>query len=330
MSEPSIRAAGAVLWRPAVPRARSESNAVNESNAVSESDALGEGIEVALVHRPRYDDWSLPKGKSEPGEHLLVTAVREVAEETGEQVYLGRPVGVLDYLVDGRPKSVHYWLAGGSSGAFTPNEEVDELVWVPPTAAIDLLTQPRDADVLRLLDHTSEELLQTTPLVLLRHAKAVKRSAWEGSDVERPLDERGRAQATALVEVLATLGRLTVVSSNSERTLATVEPYAAATGATVEVEPLLGEDAWEFHPEAALERIDALRRRGEPMVICSHRPLLPALIARACQGSDVRPPKRKLATAAFVVVHTRSGSLGPRAIAAEAHDGPEVTRSSSD
>lgn len=294
--QPVIRAAGAVLWRPATTR---------------------EGLEVAVVHRPKYDDWSLPKGKSEPGEHLLQTAVREVGEETGQRVSLGRPAGMLRYQVEGRAKVVYYWLARGHHAPFKPTEEVDELVWLPPSAAASLVTQPRDADVVRPL---LWQQTQTTPFVLLRHAKAVKRSAWGGRDADRPLDPRGHAQSQALVDVLATLGPLTVVSSDGRRAVQTLAPYAWDRGVTVESEPLLSEEGWDATPAASLARIAELRDRREPMVVCSHRPLLPALVARLCEGSGVRPPSRSLDTAAFVVLHCSRG----RVVAAEHHARPPV------
>ena len=117
---PKIPAAGALLWRPGE-----------------------QGPEVVLVHRPRYDDWSFPKGKCLPGEHVLITAVREVAEETGIEITLGRRLRTVRYLSDGRPKQVEYWAArpaaqavGGTDepaepAPFTPNEEVERAGLAP-------------------------------------------------------------------------------------------------------------------------------------------------------------------------------------------------------
>ena len=134
---PKIPAAGALLWRPGE-----------------------QGPEVVLVHRPRYDDWSFPKGKCLPGEHVLITAVREVTEETEIEVTLGRRLRTVRYLSDGRPKQVDYWAArpaaqaAGGTGEpaapvpFTPNEEVDQIAWLPLTAAGDQLTYQHDTDLL--------------------------------------------------------------------------------------------------------------------------------------------------------------------------------------
>ncbi|MEU8998316.1 NUDIX hydrolase [Streptomyces caniferus] len=118
-----IRAAGCVLWR----RASSE-----------------DGLEIALVHRPKYDDWSHPKGKLKRGEDPLAGAVREVAEETGMECRPGAPLPTSFYLAGGRPKQVRYWAAEAVAGAFTPNREVDRMTWLPPADARCLLTQERD------------------------------------------------------------------------------------------------------------------------------------------------------------------------------------------
>lgn len=123
MAGPSsvVRAAGCVLWRRA-----------------------GEGIELALVHRPKYGDWSLPKGKLKRGEDPLLGAIREVLEETGMHCAVGARLPTARYEVDGRPKEVRYWSAEATGGFFEPNREVDQLVWLAPGEARARLTQERD------------------------------------------------------------------------------------------------------------------------------------------------------------------------------------------
>ncbi|MFH9723267.1 NUDIX hydrolase [Streptomyces sp. NPDC017254] len=125
--DPPILAAGCVLWRPAL---------------------SGHGIEIALVHRPKYDDWSHPKGKRKRGEPAEACALREVQEETGRRCALGPRLPTVHYTVDGRPKTVEYWSARALDGTFTPSHEVDHLVWLPPAAARARLTQPRDRELL--------------------------------------------------------------------------------------------------------------------------------------------------------------------------------------
>ena len=104
---------------------------------------------VAVVHRPRYDDWTLPKGKLEPGESFEEGALREVEEETGLRARLVRELPAVEYSVRGRPKEVRYWLMDvDSDPGFAPNDEVDELRWLAPPDAASLLTYDRDKEVL--------------------------------------------------------------------------------------------------------------------------------------------------------------------------------------
>jgi 8-oxo-dGTP diphosphatase len=124
---PPVLAAGAVLWR---------------------RSPFDDGLEIALVHRPRYDDWSHPKGKLKHGEDAADAARREVKEETGMDCVLGSPLPSAHYIVNGRPKHVRYWVARAIAGFFTPNDEVDCLLWLPPTAAQDRLTYERDRELL--------------------------------------------------------------------------------------------------------------------------------------------------------------------------------------
>ncbi|WP_245388669.1 NUDIX hydrolase [Streptomyces iranensis] len=130
----TVLAAGCVLWRRS-PR--------------------GGGLEVALVHRPRYDDWSHPKGKLNHGEEALHGAVREVAEETGMGCAPGAALPTLHYMAKGRPKQVRYWAAEAvdHDETFVPNREVDRLVWLPPDAARLRLTYDHDRALIDALLH---------------------------------------------------------------------------------------------------------------------------------------------------------------------------------
>ena len=108
------------------------------------------GLEVAVVHRPRYDDWSLPKGKLDPGETFEAAALREVEEETGLLCELGEELSAARYSDrKGRPKLVRYWRMNALSGAFAPNDEVDELIWLPPREAMAKLDYDHDAKLVR-------------------------------------------------------------------------------------------------------------------------------------------------------------------------------------
>jgi 8-oxo-dGTP diphosphatase len=101
-------------------------------------------LEVCLVHRPKYDDFSWPKGKLRRGEDPLAGALREVAEETGCSAVPGVELPTQHYLARGRPKQVRYWAARAVSGAFRPTDEVDRILWLSPTAARGRLTHERD------------------------------------------------------------------------------------------------------------------------------------------------------------------------------------------
>jgi 8-oxo-(d)GTP phosphatase len=312
MGEPAaaeIQAAGAVLWR-----------------------VRAGGIEVALVHRPRYDDWSFPKGKSMPGEHVLVTAVREVEEETGVRPALGRRLATLSYRVDGRPKRVEYWAARPvSPERFIPGDEVDALAWLPPAQARERLSYPRDVG---LLDGFTAGPADTAPVILLRHACAIGKKEWRNAghadDRERPLSDEGRAQAAALGDVLRCFAPAQVISSATERCLATVRPYADRAGAPVAAEPgfavdsaarPLHESDWTGTP-AAQRRIAAAATGRRPVIICAHRQNLPWLLARASAALGAPAPEGPpLERGAFWVLQAGGGRL----VSAEQHQlaGPD-------
>jgi 8-oxo-(d)GTP phosphatase len=288
-----VRSAGAVPWRPGQA-----------------------GPEVALVHRPRYNDWTFPKGKQEPGEHLLVTAIREVDEESGLHISLGRPLPAQEYPVGDRLKRVSYW-AGRCTAAsrFVPNHEVDQVRWVASGEAGKLLSYPRDAAVLA---EFAAGPAQTVPVILLRHGEAGdkgERTAGKDSeaavaaDLSRPLDATGTGHARLLATLLACFGRCQVFSSRAERCLATVRPYAASAGLPLQAEDALTVQVDE-DPAVAAARAERGARlaadlvlAGEPAILCAHRENLPGLIAAVFGAVRAQPPPEPLSKSEFLVVH---------------------------
>jgi 8-oxo-(d)GTP phosphatase len=299
MAEPAIKAAGALLWRPGPD---------------------GAGPLLGLVHRPSHADWTLPKGKLEPGEHVVAAAVREVAEETGYRVALGRPLPTRRYLVEGRRKQVRYWVAKGgelASNSFVPGPEVDELAWLPLTEARERLSYAHDAELVGAFD---KEPAETVPLVVLRHAKAVKRSAWKGTiDNARPLATVGVGQGRRLVPLMAAYGIRRVHTSDATRCRDTVAGYAASRDLPLIDEPLMSEDGHEHAPKAARGRAVELLHEPEPLVVCSHRPVLPDLLRELLASARGRPA-RPLAPGAFLVLHRELAADGAvRVVAVERH-----------
>ncbi|UGT63767.1 NUDIX hydrolase [Nocardia asteroides] len=270
-----IHAAGAVLWRPA------------------RASGAGE-IEIALVHRPKYRDWSLPKGKLEPGESPVLAAVREVTEETGVRCVLGRYLGHVTYPVPGhrRLKRVDYWAAEARDGEFGPNDEVDDLVWHSPDKVMRELSYPMDRQVLRTFGMLPP---RTSTLLLVRHAKAGQRGKYAGPDRERPLEPAGAEQALTLVPNLLAFGARQVFSADPVRCVQTVAPLADSLGVDVGLEPALSEDAYAVDPAAALTRIRELVSDSTVRVVCSQGKVIPHLMREwaAADGLTLPPARNR-------------------------------------
>lgn len=267
MSEPVIRAAGAVLWR-----------AAGGSTAV----------EVALVHRQRYDDWSLPKGKVDPGEHPVVTACREVIEETGVQPLLGPRLPTVSYLAPSlagpAPKVVDYWAMRALSGDddFTPNQEVDDVRWLPPDAARELLSYQHDRPV---LDAFVALPPITGTLLLIRHARAGSRKKWSGDDDLRPLDARGRLQAAQLAMALPCFGPIRILAADRVRCVQTMQPLATELDLVVEVEHVFSEHAAD--PEQIARRLRELVADGGVTAVCSQGGTIPGALAQLAEDDGL-------------------------------------------
>ena len=225
-----------------------------------------ERTQVLLVHRPRYDDWTLPKGKAFEGERDEDCARREVEEETGLRCELVFELPSTSYEDSrGRSKRVRYWAMRPLSGEFAPHDEVDELRWLAAADAQRAVSYERDRLVLRAFGYDGSR-----PVLLVRHAIAGKRKEWTGDDRARPLDPRGWKQAGRLLQVLAGHELEEVLSSPSRRCVETVELLAAQRGLAVKPRAELAEEA----------TVDALLGVIPPSgaaVLCIHGDLLEEL-----------------------------------------------------
>ena len=240
-------------------------------------------LQVALVHRPRYDDWSWPKGKLDKDEDWAAAAARETEEETGHTVRLGVPLPSSSYPFldrDGsmQTKEVHYWAAEviGGNGKL-----VNEVAWLGVGEAHARLHYARDRTQLRAvaaLHHDGN--LETWPLVIVRHARALPRSSWHKADWLRPLDDRGRGRAERMVPVLRAYAPKRLVTSPSTRCSQTLAPYAAASKMRLLGKPALSEEVFAEDPTRALILLDKLFARSAPVVLCTHGPLLGGLLER--------------------------------------------------
>jgi 8-oxo-dGTP pyrophosphatase MutT (NUDIX family)/phosphohistidine phosphatase SixA len=285
----TLRAAGGVVWRRADPE-----------------------VEIALVHRPRYDDWTLPKGKLEPGEELLDAAVREVGEEMGAQVEVSRRVGRVRYAVEDGRKTVTFWAMRCLREDFRPDREVDAVQWLPWSAARRALSYETDRQV---VDDFVSVPVPDSVVVLLRHARAGKRSEWNGEDALRPLDPSGERQAERLGALLRYFRPRTVYAADRTRCIQTVQPLAARTDLQVVVEPVFADESFIENPGATETALLSLAKPGRVSVVCSQGTAIPALIDRLGQGmrsSDTRK-------GAFWVLSFVDGDV----VAADYYDPPE-------
>jgi 8-oxo-dGTP diphosphatase len=256
-----VLAAGAVLWRPGT-----------------------HGVEIALVHRPKYDDWSFPKGKLDPGETMPFAAVREIAEETGQASRLGPLLGDVRYAVPEGRKLVRYWAAEARGGGFTPGSETDELRWLDPARAAELLSYPHDLDVLRRFAQVGPPF---SLVALVRHAKAGSRSQWDGDDALRPLSGSGQEQAWRLDGLLGLFGPDRVVTAPPVRCRDSVAPLADRLGLPITEEPLLGESGYQEDPAAGLAGVRAIAGVPGVTVACSQGGVIPHIVGALAAGAGL-------------------------------------------
>lgn len=284
--DPVIYAAGAVLWR------------INGSKE----------IEIALIHRPRYDDWSLPKGKLDANETMISCAHREVMEETGYSAVFGPELGFATYKVEGASKLVKYWSAQAvdePDGMPNP-QEVDAILWLSPSDARKKLTVDDDRSI---VDFFLEFGTGTTPLVLLRHAKAVKREEWDGDDDDRPLAQVGQVQAKRLLSMYLPLAIKEVHSSDAMRCIETIEPMTRS----LTMNPIFSTDLSEYRftkdKDAALDYAQDLMDRGKSAIICSHNPILPKILKKLIGKKNFKELAQELKPAEAWILHHRDGEI---------------------
>jgi 8-oxo-dGTP diphosphatase len=250
-----IRAAGALLWR---------------ENSQLE-------IEIALIHRPRYGDWSLPKGKVDDGETTLQCAYREVFEETGVRAQFTRELGSVEYLESGESKRVKYWAAKAPSfdQQFKVNEEVDEIRWLNPADATSLATHDSDKSIIE--NFLSQEP-RTDTLIILRHTKALERGDWDDLDSKRTLDEKGLQQAASLITHLAPFAIDEIYSSDYIRCVQTVTPLADVRNLRITEIPNLNEENFDLDPERSISFANAVKQDEKNILLCSHNPVIPTML----------------------------------------------------
>jgi 8-oxo-(d)GTP phosphatase len=280
-----VLAAGAVVWR-----------------------RQDDRIELLVVHRPKYDDWTFPKGKVDRGERLPVTAVREVLEETSVPIRLGMPLPTVSYpLTRPRPavKRVSYWIGRPlDDGDITlePNHEIDGVRWVPLDETGGLLTYDHDRGLLDRFNRLRKRNAhKTRTLIVLRHATARSRTHWKGDDRRRTLTAKGLREAHRLVPLLAAFGIADVVSSDSARCVQTIEPYADHLDADIILESGLTEE--RASPKRVTKRLRDLCGTKRATVICTHRPVLPMVF----DALELEPVA--LEPAQLLVVHHRGRTI---------------------
>ena len=295
-------------------------------------------LEVALVHRPKYDDWSWAKGKLDPDESWPAAAVRETDEETSLEVTLGRPLPGAEYTVlDGTgvpaTKVVRYWAAEASKPAGQLSNEVDEVRWLDVVTASDRLDYARDRDQLRAIVRADNAgTLTTWPLVIVRHAHAVGRGTWADDDAIRPLTAAGTRRAHALAPLLAAYGVTRLVSSPSLRCTETLRPYAARIGAALRTKDGLSEEGYADDPARARRHLARLVERGAPAAVCSHGPVIPELLDGLAalvdpdepDGADARATltdaaQSKMAKGEALIAHFAGTGETARVVAVERH-----------
>jgi len=283
-----IEAAGGVLWRSGLRTATAEPR---------------QGIEIALVHRPGRARWSLPKGKLECGEHSVIAALREVHEETGFHAFLGPALGATDYLKGGVPKRVRYWSMRAGAGAFTPTAEIDDLMWVPLDEAAQVARR-RDVPVIERFGRADAHRLR--PLVLVSPASVKVMKGSRGREPRRPLDGRGRRQATALAALIQAYGIRRAFAADALRCAQTLRPFE--TDSDVRHEAILPVRGTAAEIREAVDNVIEVAQRGVPALVCADRRVLARLTDELTSGdADLQRRISRLPDGNLCVLHLDSG-----------------------
>ena len=275
----TIIAAGAVVWR----QEKKE-------------------VQIALVHRPRYDDWSLPKGKQDGSESLISGAYRETLEETNLKVSFGPYIGDIEYFVADGLKKVYYWSArlADDSPEFHPNEEVDLLEWHSLQDAIEKSTRDSDREIIEKFVNIP---FDSYPLIMLRHAKALEREEWQGEDEDRPLEQLGQQQARRMLSLYQVYGLTQIHTSDAVRCHDTVEQMAHALDIPLTITNKVSEYTWKKNKEKAIDYAKDLIKINEPIILCSHNPVLPRMMEKLTKKIDFDYPSNKLQPGESWILH---------------------------
>lgn len=238
--------------------------------------------EILLVHRPRYGDWSLPKGKLDRRESFKACAEREVFEETGVSGVVEQALGTVGYVTPaGNNKAVRYWLIRATEESFTPNQEVDRIRWMRPKKAAEKATYGRDVALIRSATRTVKQPHPGT-IYLVRHAHASDKSKWKKNDDVRPISKKGHEQVESLVMRLVRTPLNGIVSSPSLRCEQTVGPLAQRLGLKVKQSKLLRHDV---APDDVMRLIK--KAKGTRTVLCSHRETIGPLMEHLAADPNV-------------------------------------------
>lgn len=268
-------------------------------------------LEVLLVHRRHRDDWSIPKGKADPGETASDCALREVREETGFDCIPGAELPHVVYLDrTRRVKTVRYWAVTVEAGAFAANDEVDEARWLTLPVALRTLTQARERPVVLALGSLVAQQLGLSPvpakermLLLVRGAAAMPREEWKQSEIDRPLAPEGQFMARSLVDLGAFFEIDRILSAPAARCMETVEPLARNQTLSVEASP----DLADGRIGEAMGLIE--RARGIGTVLCTHEDVvtgvLTALARQDRTAVEAHPGRRRGSVWALTGDHAR-------------------------